>query len=53
MTRLKYIWMFTIVLFFGLPSVMQAQKKEIAAARDLVKAGKDLNKAQALSLIHI
>ena len=29
MTRLKYIWMFTIVFFFGLPSVMQAQKKEI------------------------
>ncbi len=26
---------------------MQAQKKEIAAARDQVKAGKDLNKAQA------
>ena len=47
MTRLKYVWMFTIVLFFGLPSVMQAQKKEIAAARDQVKAGKDLNKAQA------
>lgn len=47
MTRLKYIWMFTIVFFFGLPSVMQAQKKEIAAARDQVKAGKDLNKAQA------
>lgn len=47
MTRLKYIWMFTIVFFFGLPSVMQAQKKEIAAARDQVKEGKDLNKAQA------
>lgn len=47
MTRLKYIWMFTIVFFFGLPSVMQAQKKEITAARDQVKAGKDLNKAQA------
>ena len=46
MTRLKYIWMFTIVFFFGLPSGMQAQKKEITAARDLVKAGKDLNKAQ-------
>ena len=36
MARLIYIWMFTIVFFFGLPSVMQAQKKEIAAARDQV-----------------
>lgn len=30
--KIEIHMVFTIVFFFGLPSVMQAQKKEIAAA---------------------
>lgn len=44
--KAKYL-LVAILLLVSLPTVVLAQKKEIAAARDQVKAGKDLDKAQA------
>lgn len=39
-------FLLALLFFFGLPVEGQAQKKEIQTARDQVKAGKDLDKAQ-------
>lgn len=48
MKRFVSIWICVLAIFFlGMPTNGLAQKKEIAAARDQVKAGKDLGKAQA------
>jgi len=48
MKRIVSTWLcILLLLFFGMPSEMMAQKKELIAARDQVKAGKDLDKAQA------
>jgi len=48
MKRIVSTWICALLLLFvGAPSEMMAQKKELIAARDQVKAGKDLDKAQA------
>lgn len=47
MKRLIQTWLLVGALLMGAPSLGHAQKKELIAAKDQVKAGKDLDKAQA------
>ena len=47
MKRLIQTWLLAGALLMGAPSLGHAQKKELIAAKDQVKAGKDLDKAQA------
>jgi hypothetical protein len=41
----RNLWVLQIAFLLLAPLGLQAQKKEISAAKDLVKAGKDLAKA--------
>ena len=43
MTRLMMTWLCACALLLGLPQQSHAQKKELIAAKDQVKAGKDLD----------
>lgn len=47
MTRWLMTWVCACAFLLGMPNTVHAQKKELVTAKDQVKAGKDLDKAQA------